>query len=95
MQTRNFQSLIDRIDYFKNLKVNAIQLMPVEFEDDRSWGYNTAYQQRLINFYGTENKFKEFIDLCHQTESSNHPEDMLNHAFGRNPMVRMWMKDTD
>ncbi|MDC1324584.1 alpha-amylase, partial [Flavobacteriaceae bacterium] len=30
---RNFQDIIDRIDYFKNLNINAIELMPVmEFE---------------------------------------------------------------
>jgi 1,4-alpha-glucan branching enzyme len=30
---RNYQSIIDRIDYFKNLKINAIELLPVmEFE---------------------------------------------------------------
>jgi 1,4-alpha-glucan branching enzyme len=37
---RNYQSIIDRIDYFKNLKINAIELLPVmEFEGNES--YNT------------------------------------------------------
>lgn len=41
---KTYQNLIDRIDYFKNLKINAIQLMPVmEFEGNESWGYNTVY----------------------------------------------------
>ena len=26
---RNIQNLIDKIDYFKNLKINAIELMPI------------------------------------------------------------------
>ncbi len=93
---RNFQSLIDRIDYFKNLKINAIQLMPImEFEGNESWGYNTAYHTALDKFYGTENKFKEFIDLCHQNGIAVILDVALNHSFGRNPMVRMWMKDAD
>lgn len=93
---RNFQTLINRIDYFKNLKVNAIELMPVmEFEGNESWGYNTAYHCALDKFYGTENKFKEFIDLCHQNGIAVILDVALNHAFGRNPMVRMWMKDPD
>jgi 1,4-alpha-glucan branching enzyme len=30
---RSYQDLINKIDYFKNLKINAIELMPVmEFE---------------------------------------------------------------
>lgn len=93
---RNFQTLIDKIDYFKNLKINAIELMPVmEFEGNESWGYNTAYHTALDKFYGTEAKFKEFIDLCHQNGIAVILDVALNHAFGRNPMVRMWMKDPD
>lgn len=93
---RNYQDLIDRIDYFKNLNINAIQLMPVmEFEGNESWGYNTAFHMALDKFYGTEEKFKEFIDLCHQNGIAVILDIALNHAFGRNPMVRMWMSDPD
>jgi 1,4-alpha-glucan branching enzyme len=36
---RSYQDLINKIDYFKNLKINAIELMPVmEFEGNESWG---------------------------------------------------------
>ena len=93
---RSYQSLIDRIDYFKNLKVNAIQLMPVmEFEGNESWGYNTSFHMALDKFYGTSDKLKEFIDLCHQNGIAVILDVALNHAFGRNPMVRMWMNDPD
>jgi hypothetical protein len=93
---RNFQSLIDRIDYFKNLKINAIELMPVmEFEGNESWGYNTAFHMALDKFYGTTSKFKEFVDLCHSNGIAVILDVALNHAFGRNPMVRMWMNDPD
>ncbi|WP_368506599.1 MULTISPECIES: alpha-amylase family glycosyl hydrolase [unclassified Tamlana] len=93
---RNVQDLIDRIDYFKNLNVNAIQLMPImEFEGNESWGYNTSFHMALDKFYGTEDKFKEFIDLCHQNGIAVILDIALNHAYGRNPMVRMWMKDGD
>ncbi|WP_298417368.1 alpha-amylase family glycosyl hydrolase [uncultured Kordia sp.] len=93
---RNYQNLIDRIDYFKNLNVNAIQLMPImEFEGNESWGYNTAYHLALDKYYGTADKFKEFVDLCHQNGIAVILDVALNHAFGRNPMVRMWMNDPD
>lgn len=93
---RNYQDLIDKIDYFKNLNVNAIQLMPVmEFEGNESWGYNTSYHLALDKFYGTEYKLKEFIDICHQNGIAVILDVALNHAFGRNPMVRMWMNDAD
>ena len=93
---RSYQNLIDRIDYFKNLKVNAIELMPVmEFEGNESWGYNTSFHMALDKAYGTSSKFKEFIDLCHQNGIAVILDVALNHAFGRNPMDRMWMNDPD
>ncbi|MDG2349262.1 MAG: alpha-amylase family glycosyl hydrolase [Flavobacteriaceae bacterium] len=93
---RNFQQLIDRIDYFKNLNVNAIQLMPImEYEGNESWGYNTSFHLALDKYYGTEDKFKEFVDLCHQNGIAVVLDLALNHAFGSNPMVRLWMNDFD
>jgi glycosidase len=93
---RNFQDVIDRIDYFKNLNINAIELMPVmEFEGNESWGYNTAFHMALDKFYGSEDKFRELVDVCHQNGIAVILDLALNHAFGRNPMVRMWMDDPD
>jgi glycosidase len=93
---RNYQSLINKIDYFKTLKINAIELMPVmEFEGNESWGYNTSFHMALDKFYGTSDKLKELIDLCHQNGIAVILDVALNHAFGRNPMVRMWMNDPD
>ena len=93
---RSYQNLIDRIDYFKNLKVNAIELMPVmEFEGNESWGYNTSFHMALDKAYGNGAKFKEFVDLCHQNGIAVILDVALNHAFGRNPMDRMWMNDPD
>jgi glycosidase len=93
---RTYQDLINRMSYFTNLKVNAIQLMPVmEFEGNESWGYNTAFHMALDKFYGTSTKFKELIDLCHQNGIAVILDLALNHAFGRNPGVRMWMNDPD
>lgn len=64
---RNYQMLIDTIGYFKRLGINAIELMPVsEFSGNDSWGYNPTFYCALDKAYGTKNKYKEFIDLCHQ-----------------------------
>lgn len=93
---RNYQDLINKIDYFKNLKVNAIQLMPVmEFEGNESWGYNTAFHMALDKFYGPSTKLKELVDLCHQNGIAVILDLALNHVFDRNPLVRMWMNDPD
>ncbi len=93
---RSYQNLINKIDYFKNLKINALQLMPVmEFEGNESWGYNTVFHLANDKAYGPANKLKELIDLCHQNGIAVILDVALNHAFGRNPMNRMWMSDSD
>ncbi len=93
---RNYQDLINRMDYFKNLNINAIQLMPImEYDGNESWGYNTGFHMALDKYYGTPDKFKEFVDLCHQNGIAVILDIALNHATGRNPLVRMWMDDAD
>jgi 1,4-alpha-glucan branching enzyme len=93
---RNFQDVINRIQYFRDLGINAIELMPVmEFEGNESWGYNTAFHMALDKFYGTPEKFKELVDVCHQNGIAVILDLAFNHAFGRNPMIRMWMSDAD
>ncbi len=93
---RNFQDVINRIQYFKDLGINAIQLMPImEFEGNESWGYNTAFHMALDKFYGTPEKLKELVDICHQNGIAVILDIAFNHAFGRNPMIRMWMNDPD
>lgn len=93
---RSYQNLIDKINYFKDLKVNAIQLMPVmEFEGNESWGYNTVFHMALDKRYGPASKLKEFIDLCHQNGIAVILDIALNHVYGRSPLERMWMLDSD
>ena len=93
---QTWQSLIDKMSYLKSLNINAIELMPVmEFDGNNSWGYNTAFHYALDKAYGTPEKFKEFIDLCHQNGIAVILDIALNHATGRNPLERMWMVDPD
>lgn len=94
--TRTYQDLINKIDYFKNLKINAIKIMPVmEFEGNMSWGYNTVFHMALDKRYGPPVKLKEFVDLCHQNGIAVILDLALNHVFGRSPLERMWMLDSD
>jgi len=93
---RTWQSLIDKIGYLKSLNINAVELMPVmEFDGNNSWGYNTGFHYALDKAYGTPEKFKEFIDVCHQNGIAVILDIALNHATGRSPIERMWMVDPD
>jgi 1,4-alpha-glucan branching enzyme len=91
VQKRNYQTLIDTLDYLDKLGINAIELMPPgEFENNESWGYNPSFHMALDKYYGTPEKFKEFVDSCHGRGIAVIVDMVFNHAFGQNPMVNMY-----
>ncbi len=87
----NYQTLIDTLDYLQRLGINAIELMPVnEFEGNESWGYNPSFHLALDKYYGTPDKFKEFVDECHGRGIAVFIDVVLNHAFGQSPFVQLY-----
>lgn len=95
-QEKNWQSLINKITYLKGLNINAVELLPImEFEGNLSWGYNTSFHYALDKAYGTPEKFKEFVDICHQNGIAVILDIAFNHATGRSPLVRLWNIDPD
>jgi 1,4-alpha-glucan branching enzyme len=88
---RTYQAVIDRLDYLKELGINAIELMPVgEFEGNLSWGYNPSFFFAPDKYYGTKNDLKRLIDEAHGKGIAVIMDMVLNHAFGQNPMVRLY-----
>jgi 1,4-alpha-glucan branching enzyme len=62
-----FQSLISKLDYLRDLGVNAIEIMAAgEFPFDYSWGYNQSYMFAIENLYGGPNGFRSLVDKAHQ-----------------------------
>ncbi|NOZ34346.1 MAG: T9SS type A sorting domain-containing protein [Chlorobi bacterium] len=91
VSAHDYQTLIDTIDYLKNLGINAIELMPVnEFEGNSSWGYNPDFYFAPDKYYGTKNKLKEFIDTCHSNNIAVIMDIVLNHSFGQSPLVQLY-----
>ncbi len=88
---RNYQTVIDTLDYIARLGINAIELMPnSEFEGNSSWGYNPSFHMALDKYYGTADKFKEFVDSCHSRGIAVITDQVFNHAYGQNPIAQMW-----
>ena len=88
----DFQTLIDTISYLKNLGINAIELMPVsEFDNNESWGYNPSFHMALDKYYGTQDKFKEFVDLCHSKGIAVILDVVYNHVSGNNPIAKLYL----
>ncbi len=94
-EDRNLNGVIEHFDYLKNLGVNAIELLPVnEFEGNISWGYNPSFYFALDKYYGTKNKLKEFVDLCHQNGIAVILDMVLNHQFGQSSMARLYWDES-
>jgi len=91
VSTHWYKTIMDTLNYLKNLGVNAIEFMPVmEFEGNDSWGYNPSFHLALDKYYGTPNAFKALIDSAHSKGIAVLLDVVLNHAFGQNPLVRMY-----
>jgi len=91
ISAHDYQTLIDTINYLKVLGINAIELMPVnEFEGNSSWGYNPSFYFASDKYYGTKNKLKEFIDVCHQNDIAVIMDIVLNHSYGQSPLVQLY-----
>lgn len=95
VDAHNYQTLIDTLDYLERLGINCIELMPVnEFEGNESWGYNPSFHLALDKYYGTPEKFKEFVDECHGRGIAVIVDMVINHAFGQSPFVQLYFDPT-
>jgi hypothetical protein len=91
VETHDYATLIDTLDYLQNMGINAIELMPVnEFEGNISWGYNPSFHMALDKYYGPINEFKRFIDTCHARGIAVIVDVVYNHAFSQSPLVQLY-----
>ncbi|MEI7662496.1 MAG: alpha-amylase family glycosyl hydrolase [Bacteroidota bacterium] len=87
----DYPSLIDTLDYLKNLGINAIELMPVmEFEGNISWGYNVNFSFAPDKYYGTKNGLKQFVEAAHARGIAVILDIVCNHHFGSSPLARLY-----
>lgn len=91
VETHKYRTVADSIKYFKNLGINAIQLMPImEFEGNESWGYNPMFFFAPDKYYGSKDDLKYLVEECHKNDIAVILDIALNHSFGQNPQVRMY-----
>ncbi|MBQ8839211.1 MAG: alpha-amylase [Bacteroidales bacterium] len=87
----NLKLAMEKLDYLKNLGVNAIELMPVqEFDGNNSWGYSPNSFFALDKAYGTREDYKKFIDECHKRGMAVIFDVVYNHATGSCPLAKLY-----
>lgn len=62
-----FEGIASKLDYLKELGVNAIELMPVAaFPGNRNWGYDGVFPYAAHTDYGGPERLARLVDTCHQ-----------------------------
>ncbi|MCW5719139.1 MAG: maltose alpha-D-glucosyltransferase [Bauldia sp.] len=81
----DFQGLIQRLDYIKDLGVSAIWLMPFYPSPLRDDGYDIADYRGINPSYGTMADFKQFIREAHKRDIRVITELVINHTSDQHP----------
>lgn len=81
----------EKLDYIKELGVNAIELMPImEFSGNNSWGYNPNFYFAPDKAYGTPNAYKAFIDAAHERGLAVILDVVFNQCDSQHPWYNMY-----
>lgn len=94
--THNYQGIIDKLTYLKNLGVNVLELMPInEFDGNLSWGYNPALYFAPDKYYGPKDQLKSLVDECHKQGIAVVLDQVLNHSFNNSPFAQLYWDATN
>ncbi len=87
-----FDGIREKIEYFKELGITAVELMPVaQFPGTRNWGYDGVFPFAVQNSYGSAERLQKLVDDLHRENIAvildvvyNHlgPEGNYLSAFG-------------
>ena len=63
----DFEGIEKKLDYLRDLGINAIEIMPVaQFPGGRNWGYDGVLPYAVQNTYGGMEGLQKLVDACHQ-----------------------------
>ena len=83
-----YADAIEKLDYLKELGINAIELMPVnEYPGDYSWGYKVRHFFATESSYGSTEDLKHFIDECHARGIRVIMDGIYNHTDEECPLM--------
>lgn len=92
-ESGTFASAAEKIEYLKDLGINAIELMPVfSMFNDRGWGYAPEYIYSVETTYGGRNHLADFVEVAHQSGCSVLLDVVYNH-LGTPEKTDLWQFD--
>lgn len=91
MGSGTVKKAMEKIPYLKSLGVNAVELMPImEFNGNKSWGYNTNFYFAPDKAYGSPTDYKDFIEECHANGIAVILDIVFNQSDGLHPWYQMY-----
>ena len=91
----DFGGLAQKLDYLKELGINAIWLMPFFPSPLRDDGYDISDYTSVHPSYGTLEDFKVFLDAAHERGIRVIIELVLNHTSDQHPWFQASRKSVD
>lgn len=90
----DFSSIIKKLDYLKELGINAIEFMPIfGFPGKTSLGYNPALPFDIESSYGTNIDFKNFVKTVHAKGMALLLDVVYNHWGPDDLDTALWQLD--
>ncbi len=88
------ENVVRYVDYFVNLGVNAVELMPVaEFEGNNSWGYMPTFPFAIDKAYGSPSDLRRLVSSLHSKGIAVILDIVLNHVAPSSPLVQLYAYD--
>jgi maltose alpha-D-glucosyltransferase / alpha-amylase len=81
----DFRGLTAKLDYVKDLGVNAIWLLPFYPSPLKDDGYDVADYHNVHSQYGTRNDFRHFVREAHRRDLKVITELVVNHTSDQHP----------
>lgn len=77
----DFNGIITKLNYLKDLGINAIEIMPVaQFPGTRNWGYDGVFPFAVQNSYGGPAALQRLVNACHLNRIAVILDVVYNHS---------------
>ena len=78
--THDFDGIIRRLEYLRELGINSIELMPLaQCPGDRNWGYDGVYPFAIQHSYGGIAGFQRLVNAAHAMGTTIIVDTVYNH----------------
>ncbi|BAZ46661.1 alpha amylase catalytic region [Chondrocystis sp. NIES-4102] len=85
-----FVDVIEKLDYLRELGINALELMPIqECPGDNNWGYTPRHFFAVESSYGSSTDLKRLIDECHGRGIRVLIDFIFNHSDTQAPLTQI------